>query len=136
MATENTASSYESEDISSYIRAVEAKDSLFLYICNEVITRKDVVFVPDITSHFEAYMLEKEYTVDKTTKKGIRNWIREKFSTSASIFPNNDGRLVFLPNNLSREELAVEVIELRKQLKIYQQPDTTEKSIDVPAETI
>ena len=108
--------SVESEEQSAYVMAEEeAKGLLFQFIRNEIINKKDVAYFTDLISCFESLLGAKGVTVDKTAKKKLRQQIKDEFLSTASFFQNNEGRLLFLPNDFSREELALELCELKKR---------------------
>ena len=90
----------------------------------------------DLISHFERTVNKKGFTVERSTKKKSRKKIKDEVCTSATFFENNEGKLIFLPKDLSRDGLAIKVMELQKKLNLYQPDSSTETSVDIAAETI
>ena len=90
----------------------------------------------DLISRFERTMNEKGFAVERSIKKNLRKKAKDEFCTSATLLENNEGRLIFLPKDLSRDDLAIKVMELLKKLNLYQQDSSTEKSPDIAAETM
>jgi hypothetical protein len=117
----------------------EAKCLLFQFIRNEIINKKDLACFTDLVARFESLMGAKEFTeftVDKTAKKKLKRQIKDEFVGTATFIQNNEGRLLFLPNDFSREELAVELCELKRTVAVYQQAASTVRAINIAAETI
>ena len=107
MTDSNTA-----EEQSSYFIAEEdTSNLLFQFIRKESINKKYVACFADLTARFESYMKENGFTVDKMSKKELRKRVKDEFVATANIFQNNEGRLIILTIDLSREDLAVEVTE-------------------------
>ena len=52
------------------------------------------------------------------------------------MFEHRGGRLIFLPKDMSQEELPIKVIELEEELSLHQQNSSTEKFLDIAAEKI
>ena len=90
----------------------------------------------DLISHFERTMNEKVFTAERYTKKKLRKKIKDEFCTSAILLENNEGRLIFLPKDLLRDDLAIKVTELQKKLNLYQQDSSTENYFHIAAEKI
>ena len=90
----------------------------------------------DLISHFKCIVNEKGFTVERSTKKKSRKKIKDEVCTSATFFENNEGKLIFLPKDLSRDGLAIKVMELQKKLNLHQPDSSTETSLDIAAETI
>ena len=90
----------------------------------------------DLISHFERTMNEKVFTAERYTKKKLRKIIKDDFCTSAILLENNEGRLIFLPKDLFRDDLAIKVMELQEKLNLYQQDSSTENYFHIAAEKI
>ena len=73
---------------------------------------------------------------ERSTKKKLRKKIKDEFCTSATSLANNEERLIFLPKDLLRDDPVIKVMELQKKLNLYQQDSSTEKSLDIAAESI
>ena len=92
----------------------------------------------DLISHFERTMNEEVFTAERYTKKKkkLRKKIKDEFCTSAILLENNEGRLIFLPKDLLRDDLAIKVMELQEKLNLYQQDSSTENYFHIAAEKI
>ena len=90
----------------------------------------------DLISHFGRTINEKGFTVERSTKRKLRKKIKDEFCISATLLENNERGLIFLPKDLLRHDLEIKVMELQKKLNLYQQDLSTEKSLDIAAETI
>ena len=78
----------------------------------------------------------KGFTVEESTKKKLGKRIKDEFCTSTTLFDNNEGKLIFLPKDLSRDNLAIKVMEVQKKLNLYKQDSSAETSPVIAAETI
>ena len=94
----------------------ETVTCLMKYIRKELLYKKQLALMTDLISHLDCTMNEKGFTVQRSTKK-----VKDEFCTSATVLENNEGRLIFLPKDLSRDDLAIKVMELQKKLNLYQQ---------------
>ena len=75
----------------------------------------------DLISHFERTMNKEGFTVERSTKKKLREIVKYEFCTSATLLENNEERLIFLPKHSSQDDLAIKVMEAQKELNLYQQ---------------
>ena len=125
------------QEQSPYMRAdEESYQSLQHYIRREIIQKQEIINFTDLTAFYERLMKERGFDIDKTEKKKLRRRVKEEFDAAANMFKNEEGRLIFLPNDISKETLAIEILNLRKQLNAYLQRDSKEKVIGLAAETI
>ena len=81
-----------------------------------IINKNDVVCFTDLIARFESMVKGKGFVIDKAAKNKSRKNVKDEFSTTATIFQNNERRLIFLPNDFSREELSIELIDLENDL--------------------
>ena len=75
----------------------------------------------DLISQFERTMNGKGFTVEESTKKKLRKKIKDEFCTYTTLLENNEGKLIFLPKDLSRDNLAIKVMDVQKKLNLYKQ---------------
>ena len=69
-------------------------------------------------------------------KKEIEKKIKDELCTSTTLLENNEGKLIFLPKDLSRDNVAIKVMEVQKKLNVYKQDSSAETSLDIAAEII
>ena len=98
---------YTIAETSAYMR-------LFEYIRSEIIGSPSVVQMTDLTSKSVSFMNELEISnIKANTKKHIRRKIETEFASSLSFISTRQGKLLVLPDNLSREKLAKQYINLK-----------------------
>lgn len=113
-----------------------AEEEFIKYINEDILPKKQLTLMTELLSHFEVILNDKGMKIDKATKKKMRNRVKDEFSSSASIFENKDGRLIFLPNEISRQELAIKILDLQNELKLYKEEASINKFIDLTAEVL
>ena len=89
---------------------------------NEI--HQKIIFMQDTTSAYDWFDItlwayhewRSVYCrkVYKKKKKKLRKKIKDEFCTSAILLENNEGRLIFLPKDLFRDDLAIKVMELQE----------------------
>ena len=72
----------------------------------------------DFLSHFERTMNEERFTVERSTKRKLSKKIKHDLYF-CNLLKNNEVRLIFLPRDLSRGDLVIQVMELKKKLNLY-----------------
>ena len=85
----------------------KAHNLLFDYIRNEMFQNPQVTLMTEITTKFVEYM--NELGVDKVTQQSRRylpKKLEHEFGDSIRIFPDVNGKLIVIPDNLCIEELV------------------------------
>ena len=122
------ASNQKEEEEDIYGETVsQAYSELFHYISEELFSNPEVMMMTDITSRLVDSM--KTFGVEKvqdSTKKNIRKRIETEFGNSLHIIPDDNGRLLLYPDNLTIQALVRENQSLKKQLKHLSKGDDQE----------
>ena len=102
------------------IKEALSLEKLFHYIRNEVIAKEQVTTLVDLTSKLVQFLREAglQQILD-STKKHLKRKLVSEFRSAISMFPNERGRIIFLPVNVSASKLASEIVELKQELKQY-----------------
>ena len=106
-------------DVDTYTTTEEeAYKQLFHYIRGEVIDKSKIVTVVELTAKLVQIMQDMniETVLDKT-KKHVRRKLELEFGSSIQIFPNEKGKLLLLPDNVSLIQLAIRTKQLEEQLE-------------------
>ena len=110
----------------------------FDLIRSSFIEGREVTTVANLTLEFKEMFRENNASNDGLDSKSFQKKARRKldieFGHVDEIFQNQRGKLVFLPNTVTRVQLANDYIELQKQLeKITSESDKSIKSVEEAA---
>ena len=96
--------------------------NLFEFIRTDVIPNKKIVSVTSLTSKLDSFMLsgEVKFALRDSTRKHVRRRLEGELLNSIHIFPDAKGKLLLVPDNVTLQEVAVEVQSLRSELEIWQ----------------
>eukprot|EP00794_Sanderia_malayensis_P020731 gene20733-22764_t len=110
----------DDEDDDYRIKEALSLDKLFHYIRNEVIAKEQVTTLVDLTLKLVQYLREAglQQILD-STKKHLRRKLENEFGSAVTMFPNDSGRIIFLPLSVSATKLASEIVELKQELMQY-----------------
>ena len=111
----------EDPDSDPYQAAVEyAYESLVQYIKEELMTNPDAVPLVTLTDKLKDFISSRGFKdVKDSTKKYVRQKLEGIFGDELLIFPDEKGKLLVLPNNLDRQELARRNQMLKKELAVW-----------------
>ena len=109
---------------------------LMKYIRKEFLYKKQLALMTDLIPQFERTMNGKRFAAEESPKKKLRKKIKDEFCTSTTLLENNEEKLIFLPKDLSRDNLAIKVMEVQKKLNLYKQDSSAETSPVIAAEII
>ena len=93
----------------------------FQYIRSNIVEESKVVSVVELSSIFESLLTEHE--VDSIAfhshsfKQKLRRRLEKEFSKVADIFQNAKGKLIFLPNAITRQQLACDLLRAQHLLE-------------------
>ena len=92
----------------------------FEKIRQEFVSKKRVALVEDLLfmleGLLEGHVTEGEFLRESFLKR-VRRKLKSEFEGIAEIFLNQKGKLVFLPNTISKAKLAEDYLEVQKQLE-------------------
>ena len=96
----------------------QAHEELFFYIRNELMTNPEVKPMTELTSRLEGALNSFGVTeLKQSSKKHLRRKLESEFGASLHFFSDGNGRLVVYPDSLSRNELARQAYQLKKELQ-------------------
>jgi hypothetical protein len=102
----------------------KAHDLLFAYIRCDLFCNPRVIRMTDLTNKLTQYMHTLGFEDTKNhTKKHTRRKLESEFGDSLCIISQN-GKLLVMPDNLTREELAKENAKLQAELNMYKGKDS------------
>lgn len=107
----NVSACDECDDVEAqYDAAVQSSfDELFQFIRVELFANPKVMSMTDLTSRLTASMESKGIIhVKNATKKHIRRKLEHEFGGALHIIPDDNGKLLLYPDNLSMRELVKE----------------------------
>ena len=120
-----TANKKKADDGEDTYQIVEkqAFANLFEFIRTDVIPNKRIVSVTSLTSKLESFMLsgEVKFALRDSTRKHVRRRLESEFLDSIRIFQDAKGKLLLVPDNVTLQEVAIEVQSLRSELEIWQE---------------
>ena len=97
----------------------KAFSDLFKYIRLEVIGKKSVVTMTELTSKLEVLAQARgKEKLSEATRKHIRRKIEAEFGSILLIFPDDKGKLIVVPQNLSVEDIVKMNLVMKKELDI------------------
>lgn len=106
------------DDEDPYDAAVsQSYDELFHYIRMELFNTTKVLMMTDLTSRLVASI--KSFGIDDvrdSTKKHLRRKLEKEFGESLHIIPDQKGKLLLYPDNLTVQDLVRENQTLRREL--------------------
>ncbi|KAK0133346.1 hypothetical protein N1851_031143 [Merluccius polli] len=117
----NTLVCDEHDDADSQYEATvkQSFDELFQFIRVELFANPKVMFMTDLTSRLVASMNSKGIIqVKGSTKKHIRRKLEREFGGALHIFPDDNGKLLLYPDNLSLRKLVKENHNLKNIVNI------------------
>ena len=98
----------------------DAYNMLFTYIREVIFLNPRVFTITEITEQLVSYMNGLGIDeVKPSTKKHMRRKLEGEFKDSINIFPDQYGKLIVVPSNLSITQLAVEYQELKEEHMKY-----------------
>jgi hypothetical protein len=105
---------------------IKAYDMLFTYVRCDLFSNPRVIRMTDLTHKLTQYMQTLGFEdIKDHTKKHIRRKLESEFGDSLCII-SDTGKLLVIPDNLTREDLAKENAALNKKLEM-QKDDEMEK---------
>lgn len=105
----------------------EAFEKLFSFIRSDIFPSNSVIRMTDLTMKLKQYLQSLGINeMKESTKKHIRRRLEAEFGNSLYIIEDDSGRLLVMPDSLTREELAKENIELKEKLTAYETGDDVE----------
>lgn len=136
--TDDMNDEMESTDDGTYTTA--ERDSyveLFEYIREEVLTSPDVITLSNLTSRLTLTMKYKGATdIKPSTRTHIRRKLEREFGSSIHIFPDDKGKLLLVPDNLSVFELAKMYHATKQELERWRKKSTDDNSVIDKASSI
>ena len=95
----------------------DAFTDLFRYIRTDVLDAEAVITMVDLTKTLESFIQSRGTEgLSESTKKHIRRKIEAEFGSTIEIFPDEKGKLLVMPGNLSKKEVVKSKIVLAKEL--------------------
>ena len=79
--------------------------------------------VTSLTSKLASFMLsgEVKFALRDSTQKHVRRRLQSELLDSIRIFQDAKGKLLLIPDNVTLQEVAIEVQSLRSELEIWQE---------------
>ena len=98
----------------------KAYEDLFRYIRTDIISNKKIVSITSLTMKLESFMHSGgvEHLHD-TTKKHIRRKLESELGESVDIFPDNEGKLLMVPDSVSFNDVVLENQMLQNELRVW-----------------
>ena len=85
----------------------DAFTDLFRYIRTDVLDAEAVITMVDLTKKLESFIQSRGIEgLSESTKKHIRRKIEAEFGSTIEIFPDEKGKLLVMPGNLSKKEIV------------------------------
>ena len=102
---------------------------LYQYIRNDIVFEHEVVTLNSLTKKIEEIMLSKGLsTMKDSTRTHIRRKLETEFGNSLRIISNEKGKLLVLPDNVSRYELAERYYEAKQELQKWREQSSDTNS--------
>ena len=111
---------HEEQSVSSKANDAEydAFTDLFRYIRSDVLDAEAVITMVDFTKKLESFIQSRGIEgLSESTKKHIRRKIEAEVGSTIEIFPDEKGKLLVMPGNLSKKEVVKSKIVLEKELE-------------------
>ena len=97
---------HEEQSVSSKANDAEydAFNDLFRYIRTDVLDAEAVITMVDLEKKLESFIQSRGIErLSESTKKHIRRKIEAEFGSTIEIFPDEKGKLLVMPGNLSKK---------------------------------
>ena len=110
----------EEQSVSSKANDAEyyAFTDLFRYIRTDVLDAGAVITMVDLKKKLESFIQSRGIEgLCESTKKHIRRKIEAEFGSTIEIFPDEKGKLLVMPGNLSKKEVVKSKIVLEKEFE-------------------
>jgi len=95
----------------------EAYNSLFNYIRSDIIPNKMIVLITSLTAKLNSFLKSEE--ISDSMKKNIRRRLEREFKDSLHIFPDEKGRLLMVPHNITLQDMVLENQSLQRELLLH-----------------
>ena len=97
---------------STLLQKNNAFKKLFKYIHTEII-----LILMQLTRTVTESIKHTGLEINTSMKKNLKRKSEMQFSTSLEIFQSNKGKVVVVPNIVSKEKLAIELVKLQETVK-------------------
>ena len=122
---DNNNSTTETEPDPDVIYGRAAKrtyEELFKYIRNDLFQQPNVVRLTELTKKLTDTLLSMGVTeVKSSTKKHIQRKLVAEFGESLHMIPDDKGKILVFPDNLSLGEVVKENVRLKEELQVFKE---------------
>ena len=122
---DNNNSTTETEPDPDVIYGRAAKrtyEELFKYIRNHLFQQPNVVRLTELTKKLTDTLLSMGVTeVKSSTKKHIQRKLVAEFGESLHMIPDDKGKILVFPDNLSLGEVVKENVRLKEELQVFKE---------------
>ena len=115
-------SEHEGGDSSNLYQKIEKESHarLFEYIRTDIFPSKKIVPIASLTAKLESFMLASGIEqMHDSTKKHIHRKLVSEFEGSVQIFPDDEGKLLMVPDTMTLRDVVVENQILERELAIW-----------------